>query len=138
MIPADGPLGTSISARHRPECLRDRGRTVRHHCNLKQGKRRGSVAVLIAIALIAIISIVAISIDGGVLIDDPRKVQAAADAAALAAAADLYNQLLAGVKGNDASGTAAASARTTAAGNGYDNDGTTNLVTVNIPPKSGN
>src|SRR5262245_15039613 len=40
--------------------------------------------------------------------------------------------------GSDTKGTAKASALTTAAANGYSNDGTTNTVTINIPPKSGN
>jgi hypothetical protein len=103
----------------------------------KSPKRRGSVAVLVAICLIAIFGVVAIALDGGLLLDDHREVQSAADAAALAAAVDLFVNYNAN-QGSDPSGTAAASARATASANGYSNDGTTSVVTVNIPPKSGN
>src|SRR5205807_8502251 len=39
--------------------------------------------------------------------------------------------------GSDPSGTAAASALATASANGYTNDGITSVVTVNIPPQTG-
>jgi hypothetical protein len=103
----------------------------------KSEKRRGTIAVLVAVSLVAIFGVVAIALDGGLLLDDHRGVQAAADAAALAAADDLFNNY--GTKnGLDPSGTGKASALSTAAANGYSNDGVTSLVTVNIPPTSGN
>jgi Flp pilus assembly protein TadG len=52
--------------------------------------RRGVVAPLVALCLIPVLSLVAIALDGGALLDQRRSCQAAADAAALAAAEDLY------------------------------------------------
>ncbi len=98
--------------------------------------RRGTVAVLVAVCLTVILAVLAIALDGGGLLAERRHAQATADAAALAAACDLYENFWTN-SGADPSGTAAASARTTAAANGYTNDGTTSVVTVNIPPASG-
>jgi hypothetical protein len=99
-------------------------------------RRRGIVAVIVALCLTVVLSIVAISIDGGMLLDNRRQVQAAADAAALAAADDLYiNYPL--NNGADAKGTAKASALTTAKANGFQDDTSGNTVVVNIPPLSG-
>jgi Flp pilus assembly protein TadG len=98
--------------------------------------RRGAVAVLVAICLVALLSIVAIALDGGVLMDQRRRAQATADAAALAAAIDLYQNYPTN-GGVDISGTARQSALTTAAAMGYANDGNPSTVTVNVPPQSG-
>lgn len=103
----------------------------------KSEKRRGAIAVLVAISLIALIGVAAIALDGGLLLDNHRRVQSAADASALAAACDLFNNY-ASNDGLDPSGTARASALSTAMANGYNNDGVTSVVTVNIPPQSGN
>jgi Flp pilus assembly protein TadG len=100
-------------------------------------RRTGAVAVLVAVCLVAIMGVIAIAIDGGMLLDDRRQAQATADAAALAAAADLFKNYATNA-GVDVGGTAKASALAYAALNGYNNDGTTNTVTVNIPPTSGN
>jgi hypothetical protein len=94
------------------------------------------VAVLVVVALTAMLGIVAIALDGGLLLDQKRRAQAGADAAALAAAEDLYKNYQTG-QGLDGAGTAKASALSTAAANGYNNDGATSTVTVNIPPTSG-
>jgi hypothetical protein len=104
-------------------------------CKSKQ--RRGAIAVLVAVSLIAIVGVVAIALDGGLLLDNHRRVQSAADASALAAADDLFSNYAAN-NGLDPSGTAHASALSTAAANDYSNDGATSAVTVNIPPQSGN
>lgn len=104
----------------------------------KAENRRGIVAVIVAVSLVALLGTVAIAVDGGLLLDDKRKGQVAADAAALAAACDLFGQLSAGGTGLDSSGTGSASALSTAAANGFNNDGVNSVVTVNIPPKSGN
>jgi hypothetical protein len=104
---------------------------------LRAQKRRGTVAVLVAFALIAILGVVAIVVDGGLLLDDHRRVQAAADAAALAAADDLFINYGTN-NGLDPSSTAGNSALSNAAANGFTNDGVNSVVTVNIPPKSGN
>jgi len=103
----------------------------------KSAKRRGIVSVLVAVSLLAIFGVVAIALDGGLLLDNHRRVQSAADAAALAAADDLFSNYGSNT-GLDPSGTAKASALLTAAANGFNNDGATSVVTVNIPPKSGN
>jgi hypothetical protein len=104
---------------------------------LQSEKRSGQVALLVAMCFTAVMGVLAITVDGGLLFDHRRRAQAAADAAALAAADDLYNNYRTN-KGKDTGGTAKASALSTASANGFNNDGTTNSVTVNIPPKSGN
>jgi Flp pilus assembly protein TadG len=90
----------------------------------------------VALALVPVLGFVAIAVDGGMLLSDRRQAQRATDSAALAAATDMY------VKWNtqhgvDTGGGAKQSALTTAAANGYSNDGVNSIVTVNIPPKSG-
>lgn len=82
------------------------------------------------------LGVAAISLDGGLMLDQRRRLQAAADAAALAAADDLYNNYRLN-NGLDPSGAAKACALTTAAANGYGNDGVASVVTVNVPPTSG-
>ncbi|HLJ92298.1 MAG TPA: pilus assembly protein TadG-related protein [Gemmataceae bacterium] len=99
-------------------------------------RRRGTVAVFIALCLTVLIGILAITLDGGLLLTESHHAQAVADAAAMAAATDLW--VNSGINGGtDPSGTAAASALATASANGYTNDGVTSIVTVNIPPESG-
>jgi hypothetical protein len=95
------------------------------------------IAVWVAITLTALMSVAAMTLDMGVLLAESRHAQATADAAAIAGAIDLYTNYPT-YNGSDTNGTAKASALTTAAANGYSNDGSTNTVTVNIPPKSGN
>jgi hypothetical protein len=99
--------------------------------------RRGAVAPFVALCLIMLVSMVAIALDGGMLLDRRRSCQAAADAAALAAAEDLYYHWQ-GNKGMDTLKTAFQSALDTAAANGFNNDGVSSIVTVNIPPQTGN
>lgn len=99
-------------------------------------RKKGMIVVLVVVSLVAIVSVLAIALDGGLLLDDQKKLQAAADSAALAAATDLYNQYAAGGDGTDSSGNAAKSARTSSASNGFTN-GTNATVTVNIPPSTG-
>ena len=94
------------------------------------------MAILVAASLLSLLGIAALVLDGGVLMAERRHAQAVADAAALAAACDLYANYSTN-NGLDPSGTAAKSAKSTAAADGYANDGTTSTVTVNIPPKSG-
>src|SRR5262245_2451356 len=103
--------------------------------NLQRRPRRGTIAVFSAVCMTALLGVVALSLDGGVLVDDRRQVQAATDAAALAAADSLF-YLYPLEKGKDPSGLALAKAQTIAAANGYTH-GTNATVTVNIPPKSG-
>src|SRR5262245_49405023 len=91
-------------------------------------RRRGAVAVLLAVSMIALLSVVALSLDGGSLLSERRHAQATADAAAMAAASDLYENFWTN-NGLDPGGTAKASALQTAKANGYTNDGVTSIVT---------
>jgi hypothetical protein len=102
-----------------------------------QSRRRGAIVLFVAVCLTVLLGMAAIALDGGVLLTERRHAQAAADAAALAAACDLYKNY--GTNGglDNSSGTAKASALSTAASNGYANDGNSSVVTVNIPPTSG-
>lgn len=99
-------------------------------------KRRGTVIILVAVCLMAIMGFVAIAIDGGLLQHNKRTAQATADAAALAAGAELYANFQTG-QGLDTSGTAATKALAVASANGFTNDLVNSKVTVNIPPLSG-
>jgi Flp pilus assembly protein TadG len=94
--------------------------------------RRGFIAVKLALLLTVIVGIVAINLDGGRMMDERRHAQAAADAAALAAAANLYEAYWTD-RGTDTSGAAHAAALESASANGYP----AAAVTVNIPPLSG-
>jgi Flp pilus assembly protein TadG len=94
-------------------------------------RRSGNLTALAAILMVPLVGVLAIVLDGGCLYATRRQAQTAADAAALAAAVDLYNYYPTN-HGYDKSGTAAHSALTTAKANGYNNDGKTNSVIVNI------
>ncbi len=99
-------------------------------------RRRGSILLLASFALIALVGLMALTIECGALMAERRRAQAIADAAAFAAACDLtYNYGF--NSGSDPQGAAMASALATAASSGYANDGSTSVVTVNIPPLSG-
>src|ERR1051326_4641441 len=95
-----------------------------------QTPRRGIVAVLVAVCLTVLIGCVALAIDGGLLMDSRRRVQAAADTGALAAASTLFANWQT-TQGLDPNGSAAGAASTIAAANGFPNP------QVNIPPLSG-
>jgi hypothetical protein len=111
------------------------------HAPTSARPRLGSVAVLVALLLVALFGVLAIALDGGLLQDNRRRVQAAADAAALAAATELYKSGPAIAASNDTTldpgGRGAAAARSWAAANGFPDDGTTSSVVVNIPPAGG-
>jgi hypothetical protein len=98
--------------------------------------RPAKIIPLLALCLVVIVSFLALAMDGGRLYSERRNVQAGADAAALAAAAEIH-QNFGTYQGLDPMGTAKASALTTAKANGFNNDGTNSIVTVNIPPLTG-
>jgi Flp pilus assembly protein TadG len=94
----------------------------------------------VAISLIPILGIAALAIDGGLLMSERRALQRAADAGALAAAIQMYNDWpsqTAAKQGADSTGTAATSAKNTVTDNGYTNNSNGATVTVSIPPTSG-
>jgi hypothetical protein len=103
-----------------------------------QTRRRGIVAVMVAVLLTVLVGVAALALDGGLLQDNRRRVQGAADASALAAATQLFKNFtsISSTKA-DPGGNGVSAARAVAASNGYNNDGTTSVVTVNIPPLSG-
>lgn len=102
---------------------------------LSRGKR-GSITALVAVSMTAVLALLAIALEGGLNLEKKRSLQAAVDAAAMAAAADLWDHYPSN-GGLDPAGTARASALSTASANGYNNDGTTNIITVNINPLAG-
>ena len=99
-------------------------------------KRRGTSLALMAISLVPMVGVMALLFDGGLLLTEQRHARSVADTAAMAAAYSLYPNYSAN-QGLDPSGAAKTAALSNAAGNGYANDGTTSVVMVNIPPKSG-
>jgi Flp pilus assembly protein TadG len=101
-----------------------------------QTSRRGTVAVIVAVCSALLLGFAAIALDGGLIQHNRRAVQAAADAAALAAANDLFINYPT-LSGKDMLGTGVTKGQAAAAANGFNNDGTTNKVTVNIPPTTG-
>lgn len=102
----------------------------------KNNVRRGTVAILVAVSLVLILGVVALTLDGGALLAERRRAQNIADAAALAAASDLFDYYWKN-SGDDPFQTAYSSAIEVANKNGYDNDGVVSFVNVHIPPQSG-
>jgi hypothetical protein len=106
-----------------------------------RARRRGIVAVLIALVITALLGVAAIALDGGLIQENRRKVQAAADTAALAAGGQMFANFPAIIASNyataDPGGAAAAAAQAAATANGYPNNGSTSKVTIHIPPQSG-
>ena len=80
--------------------------------------------------------VIAIGLDGGVMMVDRRHAQAVADSAAYAAACVLY-QRYNNEKGLDPQYKARDAARAIALGNGFDHNAEDIDVSVNIPPTSG-
>ncbi|MEX2176411.1 MAG: pilus assembly protein TadG-related protein [Pirellulaceae bacterium] len=91
--------------------------------------------MLVAVCLAAVLAFVAIVLDGGGLQERRRHAQAAADAAALAAAEDLFRNYPKN-KGTDPSGTAADRALAIASANGFSGDGALSVVNVRVSPQA--
>lgn len=104
--------------------------------NRMRRPRHGMVAILVAAGITLLVGVVAIAVDGGMLQDNKRKVQTAADAAALAAAGNLYQRYssLTALE-PDPGGKAKDAAIKALKDNGYTSQNAT--LVVNIPPKSG-
>lgn len=99
----------------------------------RRGARKGAIAVITALCLSAFLAVIALGIDGGFWMAERRKAQTAADSAALAAAAVLYERFNAD-QGLDPLGKAQAAALEYAEKYGYANDDETTRVFVEIPP----
>ncbi len=87
---------------------------------------RGQALIFIVFAIIGLVGITALAVDGGNAYSDRRRAQNAADSAALAGAlarinGEVWPKVVYGV----------------ASTNGYNNNGTTNTVEVHSPPISG-
>jgi hypothetical protein len=98
-------------------------------------RRDGTVVVAVGVCLIGMLAVIALSLDGGLLVNKRRQAQAAADAAALAGASELYKSWFSN-KGLDngpvrltgpAAGTIAEFAKDVAKQNGFEDgvDGVT-------------
>lgn len=94
--------------------------------------RKGAVTVLVAVCLTALIGVLALVLDGGILLDQRRLAQAAADAGALAAANELYVNYPYH-EGLDPDGTSKARALASI----EQNAGPKASAEINIPPSSG-
>src|SRR5262245_24830948 len=94
--------------------------------------RPGGVLFWLLLCLAVILGVTALTLDGGRMMEDRRRAQATADAAALAAGADLYAHYWS-QHGKGPFTSAKAAAEKIAQANGFDPA----AVTVNIPPKSG-
>ena len=98
--------------------------------------RRGAVLVLVAVLMVALLGVAAVSVDGGRMFQEQRDVQSAADLAAEAAGVE-PTEKFEQFQGADGDGQARAAALAIAEGNGYQAAGPTSKVTVNIPPLTG-
>src|SRR5438874_6980605 len=97
------------------------------HPSHSRRNRDGNVLVLVVVCLFVLVGILAVALDGGLLMTERRHAQATADAAALAGAAELYKNYWR-YSGADPGGPASQSALAYAAANGYTNDGVTSVV----------
>lgn len=85
----------------------------------------GQALVIVALGLAVLMGIIGLAIDGGRLFLERRQAQGAADQAALAVAKAYCD--------GDLLDAAIEDGMTSAESNGYDNDGTTNVVTITTP-----
>ena len=92
-------------------------------------REQGQILIMVAVLMISLMGFVGLVVDTGHLYAERRQTQNAADEAATAGARErLYG-------GSVSAATTAA--LSTASGNGFNNNGTSNTVTVHIPPTSG-
>lgn len=106
--------------------------TIQSKSSSASSDRRGAIVPLVAIMLVAILGLAALSVDAGNLYRERRNTQTAADAAADAAGLELLSKF-ASFEGVDRDGAARAAALSIAAAHGYQEKD----VTVNMPPLSG-
>jgi hypothetical protein len=100
--------------------------------------RRGAISALVALLIVVLLGVTAFAIDGGMVQDNKRRLQATADAAALAAASKIFQNFRnVSISTPDPSGQALDAARAVAKDNGFEHNGGTVKVLVNIPPATG-
>lgn len=87
---------------------------------------RGQALIVIALALVGLIGIAGLVVDGGNAFQDRQQAQNAADAAALASARARIH-----------GGSVVDAAMAAAAENGYNNDGVKSIISLYTPPKDG-
>src|SRR5689334_2645777 len=100
--------------------------TVKSSKKSRPRSRRGAIVVLVAACLTVLLVFAAIALEGGGLLEQRRKTQATADAAALAAAEDLFRNYPTN-RGLDPSGTGRSRAVALASANGYSNGGSSSV-----------
>ena len=100
----------------------------------RKSTRRGAIVVIVAFCLTLLLVCAAISLDGGGLLEQRRKAQATADAAALAAAESVFRNYPTD-HGQDPGNLADARGHAIAAANGFADDGTDTIVTVHVSPE---
>ncbi len=94
----------------------------------KRGAKQGIMLMLFAILLAPLLALVGLTIDGGRIYFEKRRMQAAADGGAFGAAREI-------LRGNDAFVVSAG--RDDSKLNGFDDDASDITVTVNRPPSTG-
>ncbi|MBI5936178.1 MAG: Tad domain-containing protein [Chloroflexi bacterium] len=90
---------------------------------------KGQAIILIVVAIMGLLVLTALAVDGGMAYSERRQAQTSADSAALDAG-------LAKVRGGDLA-TLVTEGMARAASNGFDNNGTDNIITINNPPQDG-
>jgi hypothetical protein len=109
-------------------------------------RRRGTVVVAVGVCLVGMLGVIALSLDGGLLLDKRRQAQAAADAAALAGGSELFRTIFTNggldngplpTKTGPAAGTIRQFCKDIAKANGFEDGENGVTVEVYIPPISG-
>src|SRR5262245_6852257 len=109
----------------------------------RDSRRRGVVAVLVALCLVILLGIAALALDGGLMYDRRREATTVAEAAAEAAAYHMFSAINEASESGKPVSTAALEhaavefGRQIAAENGFPNDGVRSTVIVQTPPTSG-
>jgi hypothetical protein len=96
-------------------------------------RRPANIAPFVAVCMIPIVGMAAIVIDIGLLRDEQQQAVTAADAAALAGATEMFKSYIV-YGGKDHNNAAVDSALTTAAANGFPQNGPNSNVIVNVWP----
>ena len=100
-------------------------------------RRSGAVLPWLVVCLGVIVSVVAIGLDGGRMMQERRRCQDAADAACIAAGTDMYSTYATSSQTHASHSSSINAALAAAAKFNYANDQTNSIITVNIPPTSG-